>query len=261
MRAKGIDCRAARTAEERSALWSVRRAALPLVYRASPVEKPMNFIDDTAVPAERLGEYIEGLRVVFAKHRTPYVIFGHAGNGNVHVMPLMDPHEATFVPRMSAMAEEAFELTWRLGGTITGEHGDGVLRAPYLRRQYRESYPVMAAVKRVLDPDGILNPGNVISDETTFPEKYLRLTNTFVHTGTVFDAPDYRAMIEMCHGCGTCRDYCPVGSTTLREPHSARAKSVLLLEVIRGERSEEHTSELQSQSNLVCRLLLEKKKK
>ena len=238
-----IDYRAARTQEERAALWAVRRAALPLVYRASPVEKPMNFIDDTAVPAERLGDYIEGLRVIFAKQRTPYVIFGHAGNGNVHVMPLMDPHETTFAARMAAMAEEAFELTWRLGGTITGEHGDGVLRAPYLRRQYPNSYPVMAAVKRILDPNGILNPGNVISDETTFPERYLRFTNTFVPTGTVFDEPDYRAMIELCHGCGTCRDYCPVGSTTLREPHTARAKSVLLLEVIRGELSRDLLTE------------------
>jgi len=230
-----LDFRAARSAEERRALWSVRRAALPLVYRASPIEKPMNFIDDTAVPAEKLGAYINGLRRIFAKHRTRYVIFGHAGNGNVHVMPLMDPHETTFASRMAAMAEEAFELTWSLGGTITGEHGDGVLRAPYLRRQHPNAYPVMAAVKRVLDPEGILNPGNVISGETTFPEQFLRFTNTFVPTGTVFDAPDYRAMIEMCHGCGTCRDYCPVGSTTLREPHTARAKSVLLLEVIRGE--------------------------
>ncbi len=236
-RGKVIDYRAARTNDERTALWAVRRAALPLVYRASPIEKPMNFIDDTAVPAERLGDYIEGLRAIFAKHRTRYVIFGHAGNGNVHVMPLMDPHEGTFAARMASMAEEAFELTWRLGGTITGEHGDGVLRAPYLRRQYPNSYPVMEAVKRILDPDGILNPGNVISGETTFPEKYLRFTNTFVPTGTVFDEPDHRAMIELCHGCGTCRDYCPVGSTTLREPHTARAKSVLLLEVIRGELS------------------------
>jgi FAD/FMN-containing dehydrogenase/Fe-S oxidoreductase len=233
-RAMVLDFRAARSAEERTALWSVRRAALPLVYRASPVEKPMNFIDDTAVPAEQLGAYIGGLRRIFAKHATRYVIFGHAGNGNVHVAPLMDPHETTFAARMAEMAEEAFELTWRLGGTITGEHGDGILRAPYLRRQYPEAYPVMAAVKRTLDPTGILNPGNVITDETVFPERHLRFTNTFVPTGTVFDEPDYRAMIELCHGCGTCRDYCPVGSTTLREPHTARAKSVLLLEVIRG---------------------------
>ncbi|HLQ67739.1 MAG TPA: anaerobic glycerol-3-phosphate dehydrogenase subunit C [Candidatus Limnocylindrales bacterium] len=232
---KVLDFRPARDQAERAALWAVRRAALPLVYRASPIEKPMNFIDDTAVPVEALGEYIGGLRSVFARHRTRYVIFGHAGNGNVHVVPLLDPHEGTFVSRMAAMAEEAFELTWRLKGTITGEHGDGVLRAPYLRRQYPESYEVMAAVKRALDPAGILNPGAVISGAATFPGDSLRYTNEYVATGTVFDEPDYRAMIEHCHGCGTCRDYCPVGSTTLLEPHSARAKSSLLMEVIRGE--------------------------
>src|SRR5207249_1142246 len=138
----------------------------------------------------------------------------HAGNGNVHVMPLLDPHDGTFQSRMAAMAEDAFELTWSLGGTITGEHGDGILRAPYLERQYPKAYAVMARVKHAMDPTGILNPGNVISDARTFPEGFSRYTNTYVETGTVFDEPEYRDMIEMCHGCGTCRDYCPVGSTT-----------------------------------------------
>ena len=234
-RGKVLDFRAARNDEEQARLWAVRKAALPLIYRASPVEKPMNFIDDTAVPPERLGDYVNGLRAMFAKHRTPFAIFGHAGNGNVHVMPLMDPHDGTFQSRMAAMAEDAFELTWSLGGTITGEHGDGILRAPYLERQYPRAYAVMARVKRAMDPAGILNPGNVISDARVFPEESSRYTNTFVTTGTVFDESDYRDMIEMCHGCGTCRDYCPVGSTTSLEPHTARAKAVLLMEMIRGE--------------------------
>jgi len=234
-RGQVLDFRAARNAEEEARLWAVRKAALPLIYRASPVKKPMNFIDDTAVPPERLGDYVNGLRAMFAKHRTPVAIFGHAGNGNVHVMPLMDPHDATFQSRMAAMAEDAFELTWSLGGTITGEHGDGILRAPYLERQYPRAYEVMARVKRAMDPSGILNPGNIISEARTFPEGYSRYTNTYVATDTLFDHPEYRDMIEMCHGCGTCRDYCPVGSTTLLEPHTARAKAVLLMEMIRGE--------------------------
>ncbi|HYR51576.1 MAG TPA: anaerobic glycerol-3-phosphate dehydrogenase subunit C [Candidatus Dormibacteraeota bacterium] len=242
-RGKVLDFRAARNADEAARLWAVRKAALPLIYRASPVEKPMNFIDDTAVPAERLGDYINGLRAMFQKHRTRFAIFGHAGNGNVHVMPLLDPHDGTFQSRMAAMAEDAFELTWSLGGTITGEHGDGILRAPYLERQYPRAYAVMARVKRAMDPAGILNPGNVISDARTFPEDFSRYTNTYVETGTVFDEPEYRDMIEMCHGCGTCRDYCPVGNTTSLEPHTARAKAVLLMEMIRGELSRESLTE------------------
>jgi len=242
-RGKVLDFRAARNDEEQARLWAVRKAALPLIYRASPVEKPMNFIDDTAVPPERLGDYVNGLRAMFAKHQTRFAIFGHAGNGNVHVMPLLDPHDGTFQSRMAAMAEDAFELTWRLGGTITGEHGDGILRAPYLERQYPRAYAVMARVKQAMDPTGILNPGNVISDARVFPEGFSRYTNTFVTTGTVFDEADYRDMIEMCHGCGTCRDYCPVGSTTSLEPHTARAKAVLLMEMIRGELRPESLTE------------------
>ena len=101
------------------------------------------------MPAENLGAYVNGLRAIFAKDRTRFVIFGHAGNGNVHVMPLLDPHEATFAQRMAAMAEDAFELTWKLGGTISGEHGDGILRAPYLRRQCPKRLP--EAFVRVCD--------------------------------------------------------------------------------------------------------------
>ena len=242
-RGKVLDFRAARNAAEQATLWAVRKAALPLIYRASPIEKPMNFIDDTAVPAERLGDYVNGLRAMFQKHRTRFAIFGHAGNGNVHVMPLLDPHDGTFQSRMAAMAEDAFELTWSLGGTITGEHGDGILRAPYLERQYPKAYAVMARVKHAMDPAGILNPGNVISDARTFPEGFSRYTNTYVETGTVFDEPEYRDMIEMCHGCGTCRDYCPVGSTTALEPHTARAKAVLLMEMIRGDLSRDSLTE------------------
>ena len=242
-RGKVLDFRAARNAAEQATLWAVRKAALPLIYRASPIEKPMNFIDDTAVPAERLGDYVNGLRAMFQKHRTRFAIFGHAGNGNVHVMPLLDPHDGTFQSRMAAMAEDAFELTWSLGGTITGEHGDGILRAPYLERQYPKAYAVMAQVKHAMDPAGILNPGNVISDARTFPEGFSRYTNTYVETGTVFDEPEYRDMIEMCHGCGTCRDYCPVGSTTALEPHTARAKAVLLMEMIRGDLSRDSLTE------------------
>ena len=242
-RGKVLDFRAARNAAEQGTLWGVRKAALPLIYRASPVEKPMNFIDDTAVPAEHLGDYVNGLRAIFSKHKTRFAIFGHAGNGNVHVMPLMDPHETTFAQRMAAMAEDAFELTWRLGGTITGEHGDGVLRAPYIARQYPNAYSVMVRVKQVMDPAGILNPGNVITDTRTFPEEFLRFTNTYVRTDTIFDETDYRDMIEMCHGCGTCRDYCPVGSTTSLEPHTARAKAVLLMEMIRGDLSHDNLTD------------------
>src|SRR5437667_3591916 len=242
-RGKVLDFRAARNAAEQATLWNVRKAALPLIYRASPIEKPMNFIDDTAVPAERLGDYVNGLRAMFQKHRTRFAIFGHAGNGNVHVMPLLDPHDGTFQSRMAAMAEDAFELTWSLGGTITGEQGDGILRAPYLERQYPKAYAVRARVKHGMDPAGILHRGNRISDARTFPEGFSRYTNTYVETGTVFDEPEYRDMIEMCHGCGTCRDYCPVGSTTALEPHTARAKAVLLMEMIRGDLSRDSLTE------------------
>ncbi len=227
--------RTAASAKEEKALWETRKAALPIVYRASPVKKPMNFIDDSAVPPENLGRYINGLKQIMAKRGIEMVIFGHAGNGNVHVTPLMDPHDSTFENRLVEISDEAFELTWKLAGTISAEHGDGVMRAPYLKKQYPKTYPLFAQLKKIWDPENILNPGKVVTDHNHIPVNMLRFPKKFVQTGTVFDQPRWRIEIEKCHGCGACRNYCPVAAETEIEPATARAKPNLLMGVITGE--------------------------
>lgn len=221
---------------EQQQLWAVRKAALPILYKASPKRKPMNFIDDAAVEPIKLWNYIFGLREIFKRYRVEAVLYGHAGNGNIHVNPLMDPHSEEFVDQLKGMSDEAFNLAIKLGGTISAEHGDGILRAPYIRQQVHDDfYDLLVRTKRLFDPDEILNPGKIITHLTQIPTHNLRFTNDYVETRTFFDEPEWRVEIEKCHGCGACQNYCPVAKATHWEESSARAKANLLMALIRGE--------------------------
>ncbi|MBZ5534826.1 MAG: anaerobic glycerol-3-phosphate dehydrogenase subunit C [Acidobacteriia bacterium] len=246
---------------EQQQLWAVRKAALPILFKANPRRKPMNFIDDAAVEPSKLWNYIFGLREIFKRYDVEGVLYGHAGNGNIHVNPLMDPHSERFVDQLKGMSDEAFDLAIKLGGTISAEHGDGILRAPYIRREYKDDfYGLLVQTKRIFDPLGILNPGKIITDDIQIPTHNLRFTNDYQPTGTYFDEPEWRSEIEKCHGCGACQNYCPVAKATHWEESSARAKANLLMAVIRGEidPSRLATDELKTVADLCfnCRLCL-----
>ena len=146
-------------AAERS-LWALRHAASPILARLDPALKSMQVIEDGAVPLARLADYVRGVRAALARHGVRGVIFGHAGDGHVHVNPLVDVRADDWRLRVDALLDEVTELAARLGGTLTGEHGDGRLRTPLLARTWPpEVTALFAATKRAFDPAGVLNPG------------------------------------------------------------------------------------------------------
>ncbi|MCC7052880.1 MAG: FAD-binding oxidoreductase [Gemmatimonadaceae bacterium] len=142
------------------ALWHVRHAASPILSTMTHLGASMQFIEDTAVPPLALPEYVRGVRGILEHHGFPGVIFGHAGDANVHVNPLVDTSKPGWRARVEAALDEVVTLTAVLGGTLAGEHGDGRLRTPLLPRVWANDAMVLFdLVKRCFDPRGILNPG------------------------------------------------------------------------------------------------------
>jgi len=145
------------------ALWQLRHAASPALARLDPALKSMQFIEDGAVPPARLADYVRGVRAALAHHGVRGAIFGHAGDAHVHVNPLIDVRRPHWRNQVAGLLADVTALTARLGGTLTGEHGDGRLRAPLLEAVWggaeSSALHLFAAVKTAFDPNGLLNPG------------------------------------------------------------------------------------------------------
>jgi FAD/FMN-containing dehydrogenase len=145
---------------EQEKLWKIRHASATVVAHAEGGIKALPIIEDGVVPPERFKEYIEGLYDLFARHRLQAALWGHAGDAHLHVQPFFDLGQVGDRQKMFKLMDEYSELVLGLGGSITGEHGEGRLRAPYLEKQVgAELYGVYQKVKQIFDPYGTLNPG------------------------------------------------------------------------------------------------------
>lgn len=148
---------------EQERLWEVRHAASPLIAARAESRVSMQFIEDGVVPVERLPEYVRALRGTLERHALPAVIFGHAGDGNLHVNPLVDVAAPGWQRQVEGIVYEVAEAVAALGGTMAGEHGDGRLRAPVLETVWgAEMVALFRRVKEAFDPVGILNPGVIL---------------------------------------------------------------------------------------------------
>ncbi|MEX2180168.1 MAG: FAD-binding oxidoreductase [Gemmatimonadaceae bacterium] len=155
-----LDAHLALEPAREAALWSLRHAASPALARMDSRLRSMQFIEDAAVPPQALAEYVRGVRAILASAGTEGVIFGHAGDAHVHVNPLLDVDDPRWRERLEHILLEVTELVARLGGTSSGEHGDGRLRTPLLDKVWsREALACFSAVKRSFDPSAIFNPG------------------------------------------------------------------------------------------------------
>ena len=145
---------------EQHELWELRHAASPILSRLDPSLRSMQFIEDGAVPADKLADYVRGVRAALDSRGIRGVIFGHAGDAHMHVNPLIDVTAPDWRDKLESLLLEVVDLTARLGGTLAGEHGDGRLRTPLLPRVWdAKLIDLFALVKRAFDPLGILNPG------------------------------------------------------------------------------------------------------
>ena len=193
-------------ADRREQLWKARKALYPTLYRFDPKKKPINFVDDVVVPAERISALIRYLEEFFEDQQVPVAIFGHIGNGNAHIVPLLDVNDRQDFDKMVLAYREIHSTVLdRFGGSICGEHGDGRIRAEYVRTMFGEElYGLFVDVKRAFDPGNVLNPGIKISD-ASFTEHI-----------------DYTRLSKSCATCAKCNAVCPVYDVFQSEDMSSR---------------------------------------
>ncbi|HZB03372.1 MAG TPA: FAD-linked oxidase C-terminal domain-containing protein [Actinomycetota bacterium] len=143
---------------EADLLMNARRLALPALERQGTI-----LLDDVAVPIGRITELFEAIERIAADHAVVIGTFGHAGDGNMHPTLVYDHRDPEHVARARAAFQDILRAAVDLGGTITGEHGVGLLKRPWLTEELGDDgFRVHAAVKHALDPEGILNPGKVL---------------------------------------------------------------------------------------------------
>ena len=146
---------------ERSNLWKARRSVSPALARKAPNKLG----EDITVPRSAIPETIRGLKAISAKYDLPIVIFGHAGDGNLHPNILFDKRVPEQWAKVEQMVAEEFALALELGGTLSGEHGVGALKRPYMEKALGAvSLEIQKKIKAALDPLNILNPGKVFPD-------------------------------------------------------------------------------------------------
>ena len=158
-----MDLRVALDPHELDNLWEIRHAASPLLARLGDGIRSMQVVEDGCVPPERLAEYLGALRAIADRHGVRIVLFGHAGDANVHANLLVDVRRPGWQDQVQAVFDHASCAQIALGGTPAGEHGAGRLRAGLLPRVYgKEIVDLFAAVKRAFDPEGLMNPGVIL---------------------------------------------------------------------------------------------------
>jgi glycolate oxidase len=152
------EVKVATDAEEALKLATARRSAFSALARM----RPTTILEDVTVPRSALAEMVSFTAEVAARHRLQLGTFGHMGDGNLHPTFLTDERDEAEMKRVHLALDEIVEKTLGLGGTITGEHGVGLAKKPWLKRQLGdESYELMRQIKHTLDPHHLLNPGKI----------------------------------------------------------------------------------------------------
>lgn len=153
----------------------IRRESFNLLRHKIKNKQTAPFIDDIIVPPESLPVFLPKLEEIMRKYDLIYTIAGHVGDGNFHIIPLMDLRRKDARELIHRLTDEVYQLVFQYGGSMTAEHNDGLIRSPYLKQMYGEEiYKLFEEVKRVFDPDNIFNPGKKIGASLEYALAHLK---------------------------------------------------------------------------------------
>ncbi|MEA1932091.1 MAG: FAD-linked oxidase C-terminal domain-containing protein [Euryarchaeota archaeon] len=260
---QAVDALEAYDDDRQAKFWKMRKAGLPILLSRTGDEKHWPFVEDTAVPAANLPEYVEDIQKLFDEYDTFASYYAHAGPGVLHIRPLINLKADDGIETMFEISDAVTDLVIEYGGSVSGEHGDGRARSTWNRKLYGEEiWNAFKRVKSAFDPQGLLNPGNVCGDSD--PRENLRYDADYE-----FDAgfePElqwanengFQGMAELCHGCAGCTGHqdttgsimCPTYRATENEEiTSTRGRANMLRRAMSGDLpddvfSEEFTTEV-----------------
>ena len=223
-------------------MWRMREAGLGLLMSMRGDAKPVAFVEDTAVAPERLPEYVARFDAAVRARGLSAGYYGHASVGCLHIRPVVDLKSEAGLEEMESLAEEIADLVLEFGGSLSGEHGDGIVRGGFTERMFGPALTqAFRDLKATWDPHGILNPGKIV--ETPPMGENLRLSpatqNLERSTYLDFSAEGGLARAaEQCNGQGACRKLdggmCPSFMVTGDEEHSTRGRANLLRQALNG---------------------------
>ncbi len=221
----------------------LRKSTLPILLGTPDDAKPVAFVEDAAVPPDRLEEFVTRFEEIVAANDTWACFYGHASVGTLHVRPALDTSDPEGVKRMRRIAESVADLVAELGGSISGEHGDGLSRSEFLEKMYgAEVLRAFEEVKNLFDPERLLNPDVIVGPKPM--DTQLRIgperRRLPITTGMDFRSQGgFAKAVELCNGSGFCRKkdggtMCPSYMATLDEQDTTRARANMLRAVIEG---------------------------
>ena len=224
--------------------WKIRKAGVSLLMGMVGDAKPVAFVEDTAVDPAVLPAFYDRFAAILARHGTHGACYGHADVGCLHIRPVINVKTAEGVDQLRAIANEVSDLVVEFGGSMSGEHGDGLARSGFNRKLFGpEVYAAFEEVKASFDPHHRMNPGKVVADPD--PGANLRIGPHYhavepIETAFSFDGQGgFARAVEMCSGVGACRKagggtMCPSYMVTLDEAHTTRARANTLRLVMDG---------------------------
>jgi FAD/FMN-containing dehydrogenase/Fe-S oxidoreductase len=249
VRDSGIDFRLTRIAmtfEEVELLWSLPSRVVALLAGLKGDSRPLPFVEDIAVPPDRLAEFLISAQKIFQKHEVTATLYSHAASGQLHFRPILPVPSRSEGSRLEEIARDLYRQVMQVGGTISGEHGDGLSRTSFIRTQYGPLYRVFQQVKEIFDPLKLLNPDKIVSNDPQLTVRHLRETRPVSRLQESTSVPLLPIMqlqwtateaaeaAVRCNGCGSCRvneppeRMCPFVEEGNNEEISPRAKATLL---------------------------------
>lgn len=226
----------AESPEEQTRIWNIRKVGLGILDSRPQAARPIAFIEDCAIPVEKLGDFVREVERILEAHGTHGGIYAHASAGCLHIRPVLNVQTGEGIRAMRAISEQVFTLTMSLGGSMSSEHGDGIARGEYIERTYgKEVTDAMRLLKQAADPHNILNPKKLFDAPPM--DTHLRYDETYQANtwSPVLHFEHERGLagaIESCNGQGVCRKQtgvmCPSFQATRDEAFSTRGRANLL---------------------------------